>query len=134
MPLYNPHSDAQNTVTITVPSTVVVGDLVYITGSNVGALADISDALKMPAVGTVTSKLDSTTAVVQCNGVVSDIYSGLTPGKTYFVGGDGRPNVAAPVPGASQALFHQPFGVALSSESLLVSPSLNLVRVRGTGI
>jgi len=113
-------------------SSAAVGDLVYVSGSGKNvAKADITNFSKLPVVGCITSKPTSTTCVVQCHGLVSGIYGGLTPGKAYVVSSSGRPTATLPVPSSGQTLFIQPVGMAIDVNVLLLQPINNITLVRG---
>lgn len=80
-----------------------VGDCVYVTGDRVGGLyqvrkADPTNAAKMPAVGIITVKQTTTTCEVAVHGLIEKVYTGLTSGRPYYVGTDGRLTLAAPNP------------------------------------
>lgn len=114
------------------PNTTLVGDLVYVSGSTRSvALADFTDADKLPSIGCVTAKFDPITCKVQTTGLVAGVYSGLLPGATYYLGDTGRPVAGVPAPDPGQALFQQAVGVALDPTTMILSPSTLLVRVRG---
>jgi len=110
-----------------------VGDAVYIRGAANGfykvAKADVLLNTKMPAIGVIIRKWDYTQALVQTFGEVKGLYSGLAPGRRYFVGEDGRPalpeSFAGPGPGEKQRI--QTLGVSLDVGVLLVEPSRDMV-------
>lgn len=94
-----------------------VGNLVYITGPPVSgrlqvAKADPNTSGKHPAISVICEKLTSTTAVIQRYGRTPDIYSGLTPGKLYWLGVSGTP-VTSPVSAAPQDI-----GIAVSASAI----------------
>ena len=109
-----------------------VGDAVYIRGQANGyykvARTDISISTKMPAVGVIIRKWGFTNALVQFGGEVRDIYTGLSPGKVYFINSVGRP-VLPPIDPADVGgrAYTQILGVALDVGVLLIKPSDNLV-------
>lgn len=107
-----------------------VGDVVYIRGNMNGfykvARVDVSTYSKVPAFGIIVRKWDFTNAIVQVRGEIKNIYTGLTAGKTYFVGGDGKPNITPPAPGSSGRAYVQPIGIALDATVLWVQPDRNL--------
>lgn len=115
------------------PSMAVPGDLVYPVANwhTTVDFADPNDYAKLPAVGVIQSKSDPITCVVQTHGVLAGVYSGLLPGKTYFVGTGRRPVDTPPVAPVNGAIFHQPVGVAIDPVTMLLSPSVNLTRTRG---
>jgi hypothetical protein len=113
-------------------SSAALGDLVYIASAGMAVRkADPVDYLKLPSVGCIIEKETSTIAVVQTSGIVTSPYTGLTPGRSYFVGLDGRPALTPPAPSPGELLFHQPIGIALDVTVMLLIPSINLTRVRG---
>lgn len=108
-----------------------VGDAVYIRGNMNGfykvARVDVSTYNKVPAWGIIIRKWDFTNALVQVRGEVKNIYTGLSAGKTYFVGGDGKPNISPPSPGASGRAYVQPIGFALDATVLWVHADKSLM-------
>lgn len=113
-------------------STNVVGDIVRITGAGKTVdKVDCSDESKMLAIGIIISKSSSTSCVVQTNDLVTSVYTGLTPGKLYFVGTDGRPTLTRPSPPIGGSILVQPIGYAIDTNLFLVTPSTAIVRLRG---
>lgn len=109
-----------------------VGDLMYVSGpSKAVAKADVTNFTKLPAVGCIISKSGPTSCVIQTAGLVSGVYTGLTPGKIYVIGSNSRPSAALPVPAPSTNLFLQPVGIAVDTNMLLMTPSPTLTRIRG---
>jgi hypothetical protein len=111
-----------------------VGASVYVSGDRVGgflqvATADPSDRLKMPAVGMIIQKVDSTTCVVQTEGNVDGVYSGLTPGELLFVGDGGGLDDEMPSPGPGPR-YVQAIGVSLGSDILRLEPNIMMTRRR----
>jgi hypothetical protein len=109
-----------------------VGDLVYVRGDSVDGVpsvgrVDIADFSKLPAVGQITAKPTPTDAVVVRRGIVAG--AGLTPGRLYFAGDDGRPTATRPVATAAP-LFVQIVGTALDAARLLLNPNQAMTRVR----
>lgn len=104
----------------TCASSDAVGDVVYVTGPEVGSLLQVS-ALEVtgstdPApAGVITRKIDATTCVVQLHGPTLDIYSGLTAGEVYFVGSDAIPTL-------TPAVGSHIIGLAIDDEKLFVQP------------
>ena len=81
----------------------------------------------MPAVGVIIKKWDFTQALVQTEGVVEGIYSGLVAGKTYWVGETGQLSATVPpLDGATQRAYTQVIGVAMDEAVLLLKPSQNM--------
>jgi hypothetical protein len=114
-------------------ATDTVGDLVHIraVGGSPYTVerADPLDASKMPAVGVLVSKSAPTTGMMQANGEVLALYAGLIPGKRYFVGLDGRPQLPSAFPSLlpGERLQVQTIGAALDAGVLLLSGSVNYV-------
>jgi len=114
-------------------ATDVVGDLVHIRAAGGTPYkverADPLDASKMPAVGVLVSKSAPTTGMMQVVGDVLAVYSGLIPGKRYFVGLDGRPQLPSAFPSLlpGERLQVQTIGVAPTTGVLLLSGSVNYV-------
>jgi hypothetical protein len=111
-----------------------VGDLVYVTGSMSGAdysvaKADVLAYAKMPTIAVITYKITATKAVIQFRDDVVGIYTGLLPGRVYFVGLDSKPTAVPPAPGAGQKLYLQPIGVAVDATVLRLNP-INDMKVR----
>ncbi len=111
-----------------------VGDCVYITGVDVAgkhqvAKSDITNYLKVPVMAIIVSKSSSTTCVLHWLGPLQD-FSGLTPGRVVFAGADGRPTQVVPVPSSGNSNYLQRIGVALSNDTILFIPDLNLVKLR----
>lgn len=118
------------------PSLSVVGDLVRPVAGTVTSVdfIDINDLTKMPAIGVITQKPSPTTAVVQTSGIVTGVFTGLSPGGRYFAGRNSKialPSAVQPQ-SVGETLFHQPIGLAIDYSIMLMSPSMNLTRVRGS--
>ena len=124
---------AANTFVAVCPSTAVAGDLVHpVTGSSFTVeKPDITLSSKLPAVGIITGKLNATACIVQTSGPLVGAYSGLLPGKRYFVGLDGRPTATVPVPSTGASLFLQSIGVALDAATLVLSPGAGMTLLQG---
>lgn len=108
-----------------------VGDLVYISGPRVGSdytvrKADISDYTKMPAVAIITSKLSATQAVIQFEGETG-LYSGLSPGRLYWVSDSGIPTSTVPPISSGQRKYHQSIGIATDSDRIRLEFNKNLI-------
>jgi hypothetical protein len=76
-------------------STDAVGDAVYIMGDRVGeryqvTKVDIDNITHVPAIGVIIFKTSSTECVVQTQGILQGVYTGLTPQKPLFIGTDSR--------------------------------------------
>jgi hypothetical protein len=109
-----------------------VGDAVYIRGAANGfykvARVDVSTVTKMPAIGVIIRKWGSTDALVQFYGELNGIYSGLDPGKRYFIDTSGKPALVPPDPVSTGGrAYTQIIGVALDVEVLYVNPAENFV-------
>lgn len=107
-----------------------VGDLVYISGVKVGAdytvrKADITDFSKMPAVAVITYKISATRAVIQFRGEIT-LFSGLTPGRVYWVSDTGVPVVNPPTVTSGQRKYWQAIGVATDSDRIRLEFEKNL--------
>jgi hypothetical protein len=113
------------------PTTLTTGDLVAVDrslGTGAVILADPSSEERMPAIAMVVGRAGSR-VILRAAGRSS--LSGLEPGRTYFVGRDGRPSSAPPVPLAGEALFQQEIGAALSPTEIRLSLSPVVFRARG---
>lgn len=104
------------------------GDLVCIASAGEISRVDITSKSKMPCVGVISGAVDDSSYKVITNGPVRGIYSGLTPGRMYFAGSDGRPTITPPVP-TSGEIFVQPLGVSLDATTLILNPSMNLTKI-----
>lgn len=108
-----------------------VGDAVYIRAPRTNgrykvAKCDPTDPAKMPTWGIITQKAaGGTDCVVQYGGPSQGIYTGLTPGRRYFVGLDGRPALPEDFSGPSPGQKHkiQTLGISLDVGVLLLKPS-----------
>jgi hypothetical protein len=118
--------DSAVTFSTSCTSDVVVGDCVRLTAAGAARKTDIRDYALMPAVGCVLSKPTSTTCVVQGGGLIYDVYTGLTPGRTYFLGADSRPTLT---PTQTLPFFVQPIGVAITSSVLQLTGLTQLTRL-----
>jgi hypothetical protein len=102
-----------------------VGDLVYVTGAEVGgrvqvSKVDIDDAAKMPVYAIIVSKQSATDCLVQLEGDVAS--AGLTPNALYFAGVDGKILEGPPPrPGSGYRRF-QVVGQADDDGSLVFQP------------
>lgn len=104
-------------------STDAVGDFVYLTADRIGSIVqvetvDITDLLKMPAIGVIIEKPDTTKCRIQTSGIVEGVFTGLVPQRRYFIGTDGRLTLTAPVPGASETYYVQHAGMAIGTDAL----------------
>lgn len=114
-------------------SSDAVGDLVCITGNLVAGKYQVTKAnpvalSSMPAVGAITSKTSATNCTIYFWGAIGGIWSGLTPGRIYFVGDDGTIALIPPVPTLSRPqIYIQHVGVAIGTDVLMLNPSLSMV-------
>lgn len=115
-------------VTVTCSPTDQVGDFVYAVADGTVAKADITDWDKMPAIGCIISKTSPTQCTVQTANIVS-LYSGLSVGKVYFLGPNGRPVVPRPVPAPGSSIFLQSVGFAVSPTTLMIGLGSSIYRV-----
>lgn len=111
-----------------------VGALVYITGDRVGqfyqvATVDPSDRDKMPAVGMIIQKMTTTTCVIQFDGNVESVYSGLTPGELLFAGDGGGLDDEMPTPSGGPR-YVQTVGSSLGSDVFRLEPNMMMTRRR----
>ena len=96
-----------------------IGDLVYVNSGKIGAdysvrKVDINDYNKMPAIAVVIFKISTTRAVIQFGGETS-IFSGLIPGKVYWISDASIPTDVPPVPGIGERKYWQNIGVAVDN-------------------
>lgn len=109
-----------------------VGQLMHISGPSVGSVyqaecVDIANFAKMPAIGILLLKSDTTRGIVVLSGIVPG--TSLLPGRLYFAGSNGFPTATRPVAPLGGGVFVQPIGKALDATRLLLEPSLNMTRV-----
>lgn len=87
---------------------------------------------KMPAIGFITEKLTSTNCLVHCVGV-TDLLTGLVPGREIFLGLDGTatqdPSSIVGDPG--ELAWLQVLGSAMGGSLALVLPNFNRIGRRG---
>jgi hypothetical protein len=126
--------DATVTFSAVCPSSLIVGDVVYISGDKTGGFyqvdkVDITSFLKMPAAGIVVQKLTSTSAVIMCSGEVTGTFTGLIPGKTYFINTSSQISTVAPGAPIVGVRFVQSVGYALSSDTLFIDLHSPMIRV-----
>jgi hypothetical protein len=119
----------------TCPPSLAVGYCVYIAGPKVDEYyqvdrADPSNIVKMPALGVVTEKTDSTHCVVQCLGELQGLFTGLTFPKSLFVTMDGRlsHDLPMPAPAPDSYAMVQPMGTAMGSSEVLLSPNFLMIK------
>lgn len=107
-------------------ATDVVGDVVYIVGPKIGnryqvSRVDIDNPVKWLGIGIVIYKSGTTICVVQTNGLVQNVYTGLTPNANLFVDTNGRLREGPPGRPGSGRRTVQPMGRVLASADLLLS-------------
>lgn len=113
------------------PATMTVGKWVYISGPSISGVyqvkaVDISDPIKVPAVGVVVEKLSSTSCRVMWEGEVTGVFSSLTPRRVYFIQSDGSIGIVPPASGSGY--YVQRVGLALDFGTLLVTPNYSLIK------
>ena len=110
--------------------TDLVGDFVRVTGETGGDAdvekVDVTDPLKMPAIGVINNKLTTTTCVVVCIGELDG--TGLVAGQTYYVGTDARIAASAPTPVPPAPAVTQDIGIALTSTRIFLRLSLPRIK------
>ena len=93
-------------------------DLVYVSAAGlVVRTVDIDDINKMPPVGMIV-ELNGTSCTVQTEGEVA--LAGLTPGRPYFAGVDGKVTTTRPPAPPTGKRFIQMAGVALDTSVFLL--------------
>ena len=112
--------------------TNTVGDCVYVEGLPASglpkvSLCSITDSLKMPSIGVLSSKISPTVCLVRAGGPV-DYPDPLTPGDKYWVSSSGRLTSVPPTP-FTPSWYLQMMGVALTSTTFLTQLSLPVRRV-----
>jgi len=104
-----------------------VGDCVRITGTKVGnrfqvTKVDPANSGEDQAVGIIVRKDDPTNCIVQFHGPMRGVYTGLTPGKRYWVGSDSRLTLTIGTPAVGGIFYLQFMGVATDDQEVLVDP------------
>lgn len=100
-----------------------VGNAVYISGPAVVGVydvrtVDITDASKAPAIGIIIKKLDATTCIVQITGIVTGVFSGLTPGQHLFVTAVGNLTQTPPSAPVSGIKYIQAVAYAIADDTV----------------
>ena len=114
-----------------------VGDCVRVTGAQVDGRVQVTSVDPTnpgedQAVGIIVDKIDSTTCVLVFQGRMRDVYTGLVPGKRYWVGPDAKLTDVRPSPAPAGGTYHlQLMGVALDDEELMLDPQMPTI-LRGT--
>lgn len=115
-------------------ATDIVGDLLYINGNITGAdyQTEKADPVnnKMPAIAVIIYKITATRCVIQLEGNVNGIYTGLAAGKTYYVDATGRPSLVPPAAPVNGKAYVQPIGVAVDAGVLRFGPSRQMTILR----
>jgi len=111
----------------------LVGDCVRITGPKVSnryqvTKVDPTSSGEDQAVGVITRKYDPTTCVVQFHGPMSGVYTGLTPGKRYWIDSTARLTLAVATPAIGGVYYLQMMGVATDGDEILVDPHMPMKR------
>ena len=104
----------------TCAATDAVGDVVYVTGPEVGNLLqvgalEVTSSTDPAPAGIITRKIDATTCVVQLHGPTTAMFAGLSPGEVYFVGFDALPTL-------TPAVGSHVIGLAIDDEKLFIQP------------
>ncbi len=107
----------------------IAGDCVYVTADKISGRFQVSKIdprvlTAIPSVGIIQSKPTSTTCLVRLSGVLSGVYTGLTPGAQQFVALNGQltESIASITPLPNQRVMVQQIGVALASDTIAVLP------------
>lgn len=108
----------------TVPISVHVLDLVYLTGTLAADTADNSSVSTAPVLGIVLEKPTRTTATLVFFGVVTGL-SGLIPNTDLFLGSNGQ-IIVPPLPETNGTVI-QKIGQALNPTTLLLDPDTPIV-------
>lgn len=98
----------------------LVGNFVRVSAASTVRNVDFTAVSEMHTAGVIISKATATSCVVQPRGVVSGLYSGLTPGAALFVDASARPvaGFSNPVIGIR---YIQNVAIALTANDILVS-------------
>lgn len=112
--------------------TRILGDLVYISGPKIGslyqvALIDRTSLIKMPVLGILIEKDTLTTGTIQLHGIITGIYTGLTPNATLFAGADGRITETIPVDPLSGIVLLQNIGQVIDVDAFELKPNIPIV-------
>lgn len=132
MKLRNPsNSNQKNILLCNCTSDEVVGNFVYLYSVDVDGIYNVRKAScdyidKMPSIGVVIKKNSSTECFVQTSGVVRDVFSDLSFGKTYKIDNDGGITDLAPSPGVNGYSMVQFIGLSYDVDSLSLSIEFNM--------
>lgn len=115
-------------------ASVALGEIVYLTGSIVGGFpevdtVDIDANGENPGVGVVVKKRTTTTCVVQVNGIVSNVYTGLTPGSFLFVAPGGSLTESMPATPTVGKRAIQNIGSVLEDDRVLLDIKPPIYRI-----
>jgi len=111
-----------------------VGDPVRVTGPEIGGLWQVTKVAitaysQIPAIGIIVAKINPTTAIVQVQGEVKGVYTGLTPGRVYYLDIASAPTLTPPTPtiGNPRVYIHQ-IGIAVDTDAMLlkIDPHLSV--------
>jgi hypothetical protein len=113
-----------------------VGDAIYVHGPRIGTYfqvtrLNIDDMVSVPSLGIIIQKIDTTHCLVQLRGLVSGIYTGLTPNQQLFVDTTGRLThliPPAPTPSIGKRCI-QTMGYALDVAVFYLDPKSPIIRV-----
>lgn len=83
------------------------------------------------ACGIIISKSSPTACKVQLHGIMSGVYTGLTPGESYMIDTASRLTTTLPTPPASGFVYVQHMGHAVSDDELFIHPNNPIKRVDG---
>lgn len=114
-------------VGVTCSAAVTVGDTVYINGSGVAIKAQANAISTSNVVGVVTAKASSTSCTLQTCGYTGSIFSGLTPGATYFLSNSSSGALTTSFPTSSGHAI-APVGKAYSASVLIINIQTRIIR------
>lgn len=105
----------------------VIGHFVYVTGPSVSSVpqvnkVDIRVQGRFPAVGMILEKSSFTRCLVVVFGEVAVSPAVLVPGKTYWIGLDGKLTATFPAAGVGECVATQVLGYAIDTGRLLINP------------
>lgn len=123
---------SKNRVLATCRASDCIGDLVCVDRSVLGSgyavvKADITQREKTPAIAIILAKTSDTKAVLQLEGDIVGLYTGLIPGGIYYTGHDSRPTPTPPLPVSGVKTYVQTIGYAINDIVLKLKPSENIV-------
>lgn len=103
-----------------------IGDAVYVSGPGMVAQARANTILTTYVVGIIIAKPSATTCTVQVSDTFG-IYSGLTPGVTYFLSDTTPGAITATAPTTTGTLVER-VGVAIDSSTIVIMPDPTIVQ------